>query len=560
MTPIQRLGIALAAAAALHVAGPAARAADGDEGDDAPVVGDPPDAGDDGDNGDDAPAVGGPPSAGAARAEALFAAGRFGEAAPALRRVAAGEDGDGEERRQVAGYHLAIALYRLRFPHASHLAFAAIARARGHARRDEALPWLVKLAGELPEPAGVAEPIGAYGAAALSRFEAPAARPLRDELAYWLGRHAYDRRAFEEAAGLLEQVGPVSPRYAGAQILAGVAHVQQRRTVAAVAAFRRVVQVRRRADDVEGARLRDLALLSIGRTHYSASLHLGEIGAPTIDEAKLRAAVESYGRVEPWGAAWQEALFEQAWAHFMLGNYPRALGDLHSVDAPYFAGRVYPEADTLRAITSFVLCRYDDAEAIAARSLRRYGPARAALARLLAGFDGEGGEAGLLALLHDPRAGAASLPPAIRPLVEGALSSRDLERHREHLRSLGEEAARLRATPAGFRGSPLGAEVADGLSLAGDLAAHEASALVRGRLRRGLEDLDRHLDDARKILVNVAEARRDRRRAPAGDDAAGPSPALVVEEDGHVIWPFDGEYWRDEVGHYRQAVTSRCAR
>jgi hypothetical protein len=23
-------------------------------------------------------------------------------------------------------------------------------------------------------------------------------------------------------------------------------------------------------------------------------------------------------------------------------------------------------------------------------------------------------------------------------------------------------------------------------------------------------------------------------------------------------WPFDGEYWRDELGYYRQVVVNRC--
>ena len=35
----------------------------------------------------------------------------------------------------------------------------------------------------------------------------------------------------------------------------------------------------------------------------------------------------------------------------------------------------------------------------------------------------------------------------------------------------------------------------------------------------------------------------------------------VAKPDGeHVLWPFDGEYWRDELGFYRQVVTSKCAK
>ena len=37
-------------------------------------------------------------------------------------------------------------------------------------------------------------------------------------------------------------------------------------------------------------------------------------------------------------------------------------------------------------------------------------------------------------------------------------------------------------------------------------------------------------------------------------------PGLIEIRDDEIKWPFDGEYWRDELGFYRQQVTSRCGR
>ncbi len=34
---------------------------------------------------------------------------------------------------------------------------------------------------------------------------------------------------------------------------------------------------------------------------------------------------------------------------------------------------------------------------------------------------------------------------------------------------------------------------------------------------------------------------------------------VVNPDDEHVLWPFNGEYWRDELGFYRQVVVSKCA-
>ena len=34
----------------------------------------------------------------------------------------------------------------------------------------------------------------------------------------------------------------------------------------------------------------------------------------------------------------------------------------------------------------------------------------------------------------------------------------------------------------------------------------------------------------------------------------------VEVDEEHQLWPFDGEYWRDELGFYRQQVTNQCGR
>jgi len=35
---------------------------------------------------------------------------------------------------------------------------------------------------------------------------------------------------------------------------------------------------------------------------------------------------------------------------------------------------------------------------------------------------------------------------------------------------------------------------------------------------------------------------------------------VVNPDEEHVLWPFTGEYWRDELGFYRAVVMSACGR
>ena len=43
--------------------------------------------------------------------------------------------------------------------------------------------------------------------------------------------------------------------------------------------------------------------------------------------------------------------------------------------------------------------------------------------------------------------------------------------------------------------------------------------------------------------------------------AAGNKPTEDIRaDDEHVIWPFVGEYWRDELGYYRVKIRNKCQR
>src|SRR5208282_5041693 len=99
----------------------------------------------------------GQPTAEAAQARRLFDGERWREAALVLKRVVDGVSGDDEGNRQIAQYQLAICLYRLRFAQGSLGIFSGIADQPAHLRFDETLPWLAKLATQLPEPADVIE-------------------------------------------------------------------------------------------------------------------------------------------------------------------------------------------------------------------------------------------------------------------------------------------------------------------------------------------------------------------------------------------------------------------
>ncbi|MDI1449574.1 hypothetical protein [Polyangium sp. 6x1] len=514
----------------------------------------------------DGPVTAGQMTEEAAQAKRLFDAERWSESALLLKRVVDGETGDDEGNKQIAQYHLAIALYRLQFYQASYAIFSEIADKTNHLKFNETLLWLSKLATQLPEPADIIERVGKYKSEQVARFNNPQQRDLYWQLNYLLGRYKYRNRNYEEAIELFGKVDAKSKYYVQAQFFTGISNVQLRKSVPAVKSFQQIV--RALDEGVEGvedeSRMRDLAFLSMARTYYSASVRLDDNSVPKIDGNKLSAAVKYWNRVDVGSEYWLDALFEQSWAYFMAGDYPHALGNMHTIESPYFPNAFYPEADILKAVISFTICQYQDATTIVARMRKRYEPIKKELEAILNRFKGEDAETKFFDFLKDVRAGKAALSPTVKPIVENALSDRQLLRNLEYVRVLDEEDARYKKAPAAFRTSPVGGDVTDALSLARDLAVRNAGTLARERYQRYLDELNEHLRDASKILIDITAAERNKLDQEVVSGQLTKEEALVFgvvkPDDEHVLWPFNGEYWRDELGFYRQVVTSKCGK
>jgi hypothetical protein len=515
-----------------------------------------------------APAVtAGTMSEGARAAKALFDAQKWPEAALALYGVVAGETDDDDGNKQLAQYFLSISLYRMKLYQASYALFGFIADNRNHLKFGETLLWLAKLATQLPEPADIIERVGRYRDTEIAAFDNDKQKELFFQLNYLLGRYKYRNRQFEEAIRLFNKVGEKSQYFIQAQFFAGTSYVQLRKSVPAVQAFQRIEAAI--DDGVEGVedegRVRDLAYLSMARTYYSASIKLdAETNTPSIDEKKLSAAVKHWNQIDESSEYWLDALFEESWAYFMAGQYPKALGNIHTIQSPYFPGAFYPEADILKSVIYFSNCNYEAATTVVARFNKRFVPIQEELQKVLARFKGEQQTEPFFKFLLSVRDDTADLPPSISGIVKSSMSDRQLLRGIEYVRVLDEEMARFQQAPAKFKGSGLGNQVQEVLKIARDLAVEDAGNLARSRYQRNLEELDEHLRNGEKILIDITAAQRNELdQAIAANQVSQQESkifGIVKPDEEHMLWPFDGEYWRDELGFYRQVVESACGR
>lgn len=208
----------------------------------------------------------------------------------------------------------------------------------------------------------------------------------------------------------------------------------------------------------------------------------------------------------------------------------------------------------------FYNCQMDNASAQVMKFHERFDPVKQQLDVELAKF--QDNEA-FFKFLVEVREGTANINPALRGIVATALSDRTVLRHLEYVKLLDTEEKRLSDSNPAFRSSSVGARILQDIAVAKSFAIEQSGDLARGRYTRLVDELQDFLNQIDAVDLEVATFERgqlsqEMQEQQITAERSGGGQVEVDEE--HQVWPFDGEYWRDELGFYRQEVTSKCGR
>jgi hypothetical protein len=241
-----------------------------------------------------------------------------------------------------------------------------------------------------------------------------------------------------------------------------------------------------------------------------------------------------------------------------VGDYERTLGNLLTLQSPYFEEEYYPESYVLEAIVYYENCRYPEARQVLEAFNRRYEPLYDELARITAR------EAAPAEFYDGVAAGLRPGAPAMaRRVARLATTDQNLARLTETLTEIDAEVSVgiSRRSPA-FRDSALARDIGEKLHAGRAQLADEAGLRARGKLEYERDQLRTLLAQALRIQIEVS---RKEREALEGSLAVGSQVDVVRDlkystavSDEHLYWPYEGEFWRDELGTYSYTFTKGC--
>ena len=359
------------------------------------------------------------------------------------------------------------------------------------------------------------------------------------------GLPARAQRELDLARALAASVPPGNAAEGEAREIAALAALAAGDPALATKEFLAVASLAVPRGDAAAAERRDKAYLQLARLAYQGG-----------DDALATTLYDRVGRGAP---QWLDALFEASWAHFRRSEDEKALGNLLTLHAPFFQERFFPESFILKALLLYENCRYADARAALADFQRRYQPLHDGLAQALAGIPTPQAAAELLA--RGPVGVQQAVPAAAREEVARIEQASDLRGALAAAAQLAQEIDSIDRRRDAFRASDLVARVAP-------LARQARARLLERAGRRLMTRLDHERATLRELLgqslrLSYEIAGREKELATSGPDAAlsaQPHRDPPQVGDDEELWPFQGEYWRDELGSYRYQLGRRCKR
>ncbi len=494
-------------------------------------------------------------------------------------KVISGESGDSDVTKDKATFWMGKTLYHLKFYSGALTYFSKLVE-KGHRRT---LLWLADLSRKLPESTGILEKIGTYAEKTPEALEASELAPVRMRLFYLLGRFYYNRgddESLKKALQMFQRVSATNPVYPRAKLFEGIVYVRLGNPRQAARAFKDLLRYTRTHKGQLGMKkLDELGRLMLARVFYQAGTVALRIAWKRRSQQlykvalkQFRLAIKYYETIPTTSLNWIQALFEESWAYFMLDaeirkiflkdyqGYQKALGNIHTINAPFFENYFFegkPESLILKAVIYYKNCRWDRAREAIQEFYEVYPPLIKALGELVNRFPDN---ADFFNFAQKIIKGRSGLPPKVERVARSVLMDRTLLKRFKYVEELNRELKQVENAEPAWKSTAIAEEILKELSLKQSEAVEQAGELARNRLKRLQRELMKLAGKATDIEYEILEAEKGRLEAKARREVLQKRVRIQKPrvDDEHVVWPFRGPYWKDELGYYRFVVRNTC--
>lgn len=372
----------------------------------------------------------------------------------------------------------------------------------------------------------------------------------RDMIHYRIGEIKLRAKKYEDAIRSFSKIGLGSRYYSQALHQKGLAYLEMGNPATAVQVFQSMLSVRRKASVTDTNRV--AAQLAIARALYQKKDWDG--------------AVTAYSEIPRDHFLWHEALYEQTWAMLRGARFRSALSNFQSLQSPFYEDDYNPESLILRSIVYLYICKYDEMEKVLSLYDKTYSHVRSQISTFLNNNSNP-----LIYYLEiekwqTVKKSTEEIRPTLRIpyMVANEISNTgSVRRSLNYLKRLDNEKKAIESNP-GLRGSGLGryaVKVIRNRSRNTKITIGEITKVQMTNMKSELKDYTEQASFVRYEMISaqkeVVKKRIEGSNLPEARIDDNKSRTFYVQ-NGYQYYPFEDEYWLDELGNYHFLGKSSC--
>ncbi len=375
-----------------------------------------------------------------------------------------------------------------------------------------------------------------------------------DKLRFRIGEYQFENEQFEKAADNFGKVKIESPLWAKAKYMEGLTRSTLKQNDDAIKAFQELVDSRGEAKVTD--QVRNGALMGLARAYYQ--------------KKDWENSIQTYRRVPRDTDYWHDAIFEISWAQMRSAQFRNVLSNMQSLHSAYYEDFYLPESILLRSLVYLYICEYDEMEKTLELFENIYRPVRRGVREYLkADFSSEDQYKNMDAFVRDYNKLKTDSKLRSRykiPFIIGRkiIKERDFSKGYGYVQKLLAEKKKMESMQARWQNSPIGVYSKKVLLLRLDHAKQNVGEVVENHLkdtRKELLELFKQKDFARFEMLSGKKELLRRKLVNKEDNKEELDEEVDRSfniQNGYEYYPFQGEYWLDEIGNYYYLGKQRC--
>ncbi|MEQ1723472.1 MAG: tetratricopeptide repeat protein [Pseudobdellovibrio sp.] len=351
-----------------------------------------------------------------------------------------------------------------------------------------------------------------------------------------------------EAVEFYSKVTSKSRYFFSALYNMGLAQAEANQPDLALQSFKRLLNSR------AGARVTDT-------NRVAAQMGIARVLYQKQDWAK---SIEAYSKIPRDHVMWHDALFEKTWAMLRTARFRSTLSNFQSLHSSYYEDTYLPETLLLRAIVYLYICQYDEMEKVLSLYEGQYNPA---LKRVTTFLQNTNSEAYFteISKTYQMKKNADTKKQLALPynILKHIAEEGDVRRTYAYLRKINEEKKSIEEN-AQLRGSSVGSYATRIVNNRINSAKTIIGELVKNHLtdiKAEITDLNEQSSFIRYEMINGKKETLKKRiagKSIALQETNATQDRSFYIQNGYEYYPFQGEYWLDEIGNYHYLGKQSC--